>query len=189
VNQAVNNSPNQLRPVGPKCITAYNLRRAGLAKKFKKGDALMFFASNLNTFAVDAGMDTITYRLDPTNSEEMISAMTEWPRFNITVVRKSSAAISISCSISWDQYDKSNEDCMRTFILESLVDDLKEKFTTKLKTLQWIWFFCWSMKFSLAVRRWWITRMIRSNPSFHESSLDKTLLCFVMMSEIPFKNS
>ena len=68
-------------------------------------------------------MDTITYRLDPTNLVDMISALTEWPRFNIAVVRKSSAAIYSS----WDQYDKSNDECLRTFILESLVGDLKER--------------------------------------------------------------
>ena len=43
VNQAVPNSPNQLRSVGSKSTTAYNLRRAGLPDKFKKGDGIMFF--------------------------------------------------------------------------------------------------------------------------------------------------
>ena len=127
---AVNVSPNQLRSVGSKSTTAYNLRRAGLPDKFKKGDGIMFFARWLNEFAIDAGMDTITYRLDPTNPADMISALTEWPRFNIAVVRKSSAAVYSS----WDQYDKSNDECLRTFILESLVGDLKEKFSMKLKS-------------------------------------------------------
>jgi len=86
----VSDTPNQLRSVSSKSITAYNLRRAGFVSKLKKGDSIMYFATKLDVFVKNTGMDTITYRVDPT---VMTSVFTEWPRFNIEVVRTSSTAL------------------------------------------------------------------------------------------------
>ena len=63
VNQAVPNSPNQLRSVGSRYTTAYNLRRAGLATKFKKGDAIRFLLPSSTTLRLMPG-----WILSPTDS-------------------------------------------------------------------------------------------------------------------------
>jgi len=124
-----NENPNQLRSVGPKSTTSYNLRRTGREEKYKSGGNLETFVSYIVKHLKNHGMDSIAYRPDPQDPTKMIHAIQEHPRFNIDSVRP----ISKTLRASFDSYDLSNDDCALEFLLNSLDADTKDFVEKRLK--------------------------------------------------------
>jgi hypothetical protein len=132
-------SPNQLRVVGPKGITSYNLRSTGPGTKYKKGGDLESFVTTMEKHLVKHGMDSIAYRPDPRNPTEMINAVTNHARFNLSTVRP----LSVELQKKFDSYDKQNDQCALDYFLDSLDTTLKtsiEKRQKKSDTFIDVWF-------------------------------------------------
>ena len=113
-------------------------RIAGLypeeAFKFKKGKDLDHFLEDLKEAFVEYGMDTIGYRRDPlapASEKKMVDVLTHYSRLNKFEVKKQDK--------DWfkkamDIYDKSNDRSAKTFLLNSLHEDLRYKIKRKIKS-------------------------------------------------------
>ena len=113
-------------------------RIAGLypeeAFKFKKGKDLDHFLEDLKEAFVEDGMDTIGYRRDPlapASEKKMVDVLTHYSRLNKFEVKKQDK--------DWfkkamDIYDKSNDRSAKTFLLNSLHEDLRYKIKRKIKS-------------------------------------------------------
>ena len=97
--------------------------------KFKHGDDLAYFNDNLFEFFKLHGMDTVTYRKDPTGTNLMYSVVTEYPRFTIESV---SDQWKNDYQSKYDKYDKQNDYSAKRCFLSSLEESLHKNILAKI---------------------------------------------------------
>ena len=101
-----NSSPNQLRPSHvPSAQKGYNFRRTGFVTKFSKSGDLAKFTVKVFDHFVDVGMDSISYLADPHDPTNMLSVVTDHPRFTFDAAKVSGA----SQVLSYDKFDLEND--------------------------------------------------------------------------------
>ena len=128
------NNPNYLRGSGPKCTSAYNARRQGLYKddpdrRFSESGDLDDFCKQLKHSFNNNGLNTIAYRNDPSDADEMLYVLEEYPRLHSKTIKTQTSL----CKPKWDHYDKGNDEAARKFLLESLQDNLCKRLDGKVK--------------------------------------------------------
>ena len=119
------NNPNFLRGSGPKSTFQYNQRREGLYKddptrRFSESGDLDDFCKQLKHAFNNNGLNTIAYRNDPANHEEMLYVLEEYPRLHSKTIKHQ----TIFCKPMWDSYDEANDESARKFLFESIQDNL-----------------------------------------------------------------
>merc|ERR1712197_304816 len=80
--------PTQMRAKTAKGASSMNERLGGMhgdthSSKFKHHQDLDFFCRKLEEFFVRHGLDTIAHRKNPSNQQEMLSVITNYPRFSM----------------------------------------------------------------------------------------------------------
>ena len=128
------NNPNYLRGSGPKCTSAYNARREGLYKddpdrRFSESGDLDDFCKQLKHSFNNNGLNTIAYRNDPSDADEMLYVLKEYPCLHSKTIKTQTSL----CKPKWDHYDKANDEAARKFLLESLQDNLRKRLDGKVK--------------------------------------------------------
>ena len=110
-------------------------RQAGLygtheSSKFKSGDNLDFLIKELLEAFVDFGMDTVCYRLDPSDptKTKVINVFTQYPGLAQAAIKTQSEWVQPR----YDEYSKNNDKQARKFILNSVCTKMKELLVTKL---------------------------------------------------------
>lgn len=130
----VNWNPRRERTAHYKGFSNYAERQAGLygtheSSKFKSGDNLDFFIKKLLEAFVDFGMDTICYRLDPSDptKTKVINVFTQYPGLAQDTIKMQSEWVKSR----YDEYSKNNDKQARKFILNSLCTKMEELLVTK----------------------------------------------------------
>jgi hypothetical protein len=126
-------TPKCLRSKSPKAASNFDGRRAGLypsepSKRFKTGDDIDELCRKLLEEFTDWGMDTITYRPNPSNPIEMISVLDFYPHVNLT-----NMAGHDIIQASFDTYDKENDTAAKKYFLKSLSELLEERILQRIK--------------------------------------------------------
>ena len=75
------------------------------------------------------GLNTIAYCNDPSDANEMIYVLKEYPRLHSKTIKTQ----TIYCKPLWDHYNKENDEAARKFLLESLKDNLHKRLDEKVK--------------------------------------------------------
>ena len=123
----------QVRATSSKASTAMTKRTEGLfyekEDKFKHGDDLAYFNDNLFEFFKLHGMDTITYRKDPTGTGLMHSVITDYPRFTVESVADQ---WKNEYEAKYDKYDKQNDYSAKRCFLSSLEESLHKNILAKI---------------------------------------------------------
>ena len=123
----------QVRATSSKASTAMTKRTEGLfyekEDKFKHGDDLAYFNDNLFEFFKLHGMDTITYRKDPTGTGLMHSVITDYPRFTVESVADQWKNVY---EAKYDKYDKQNDYSAKRCFLSSLEESLHKNILAKI---------------------------------------------------------
>ena len=131
-SSAVDNydSPNQLRPASSASSTkGYNLRKEGLADKFKRSDDLTIFQRKVLAHLQDTGMDTIAYLPNPIEPSKMIHIVTDYARYSISTAE---SAYATQAEL-YDKYDVQNNSTACKFLLASLDRDLHDNIVEQLE--------------------------------------------------------
>ena len=115
-------SPNQYRPssIGSQSKSQY-YRVRGLETKFTRGSDLQTFEKKIMKHLISYGLDTITYLVDPTDSTQVVSVISEHARFNVKVGVK----LGNDALVNYDSYDLENIRDAKEFLLNSVDDELE----------------------------------------------------------------
>lgn len=123
-------TPNQFRPTDMRSmLTSYRYRKTGPETKFAVSDDLPNFRQKVWTHLKDTGMDSIAYLPDPAQPSEMVDVIKFYHRFTTDSARVAHKALAPN----WDAYDTENCETARTYLLDSLDDDLLKNVNLKIK--------------------------------------------------------
>lgn len=123
----VNDNPKRGRTNDYRDSSNYTERQAGLftqeSLKFKSGDNLDFFIKKLFNAFTFHGMDSICYRLDPSDSTKttVVNVFTQYPRLKQEQIKDQSEWVKAR----FDSYSKRNDEQARQFILNSVCSKLE----------------------------------------------------------------
>ena len=122
-----NKSPNQLRPsFGVQ--KSYNFRRTGCSVPYKPGDDFISFQQTVWKHLKDTGMDSIAYLKDPMDESKMNNVVKAHSRYTVQV----SKDLAEAQVLLYDKFDITNDMAARTYLLNSLSKELKDKVEEKL---------------------------------------------------------
>lgn len=114
--------PNQLRPsYASSASKAYNFRKMGLETKFARGSDLAVFEGEVWKHLVHSGMDSIAYLPDPEDTTKMTCVVKGHSCFTVETAKKAAGHLKGK----FDKYDAENDRASRTFLLNSLDENLK----------------------------------------------------------------
>ena len=114
--------PTQFRPSSIAArAKGQHYRTTGLTTKFGRDGNLQNFQRQVFEHLEDNGLDTITYLKDPGDHKKVISAVTDYGKFNID---KGIKEANDTALLHFDEYDNSNQKDAKKFLCNSLSDDL-----------------------------------------------------------------
>ena len=115
----------QFRPSSPgSAQKSMKYREQGFETKFTMKSNLQVFIQEIQEYLARAGLDTISYLVDPANPSEMVSVVDNYSKFDLTT------AIATAKSLRkehFDLYDKTNDDSARRWFLDCLDPELAKK--------------------------------------------------------------
>ena len=128
----------QMRSNSSKAATAMLKRSEGIfneeSLKFKHQDDLDYFLQRIEAHFVKNGMDSITYRPDPTTTAPgqgpavMLNLFNDYPKFNKETVGQQNTS---TFNALYDEYDKQNDNDAIESFLDSLSEPLRKKILGK----------------------------------------------------------
>ena len=120
------NNPRLFRPLSAHHKNkAYKERIKGLETKFKEGDNLNDFRTQIQNSFVKNGLDTITYAPDLANPEVIYSVVKDSPRFVGNLQKALEEATKIQTK--YDDFDRDNSEAALEFLINSLDDELARR--------------------------------------------------------------
>ena len=119
------------RPAMTDDIKGFKIRSTGLTTKFKQDDDILVFQSHVWKHLTGHGLDTITYLQDPTDTSNVLSVVTCHARFSADLkTTKKSAEFFAE---RFDDFDLSNDEAAKLFLLDSLDPKLTLMLDRKVK--------------------------------------------------------
>ena len=99
------------------------------SSKFKHHQDLDFFCRQLEEFFERHGLDTIAYCRNPSDLSEMLSVITNYPRFSMDNIMLQ----NIAHRGRYDEYDKQNDSEAIACLLNSLDDEPHQDIWTRIE--------------------------------------------------------
>ena len=112
-------------------IKGFKICSTGLTTKFKQDDDILVFQSHVWKHLTGHGLDTITYLRDPTDTSNVLSVVTCHARFraDLKTTKKSAEFFAER----FDDFDLSNDEAAKLFLLDSLDSKLTLMLDRKVK--------------------------------------------------------
>ena len=119
----------QYRPGSPgSAQKSLQYRETGMTKKFTRSSNLLNFVSEVKTYLIATGMDTIAYRPSPDDPNEVLFVVTDY-----SILTQDSTHYNEETFVSkFDSFDRSNDTSATKWLRNSVDDDLLDDLTDRL---------------------------------------------------------
>ena len=119
------------RPEMTDDVKGFKIRSTGLSTKFKQNDDLLQFQQHVWKHLTGHGLDTITYLRDPLDSSKVLSVVMSHARFSADI--KTTKKSADYFAERYDDFDRSNDEAAKLFLLDSLETKLALLLERKVK--------------------------------------------------------
>ena len=112
-------------------VKGFNVRSKGLKEKFSKTDDVLHFQAHVWKHLWAHGLDTISYLQDPSDTSRLLNVVEHHPKYTSDL--KKTAVLADKFRNEFDDFDKSNDEAAKSFLLNSLENKLSAAVERKLK--------------------------------------------------------
>ena len=119
------------RPEMTDDVKGFKIRSTGLSTKFKQNDDLLQFQQHVWKHLTGHGLDTITYLRDPLDSSKVLSVVMSHAMFSADI--KTTKKSADYFAERFDDFDRSNDEAAKLFLLDSLEPKLALLLERKVK--------------------------------------------------------